>query len=82
MRGVTFELKPVDGKPKRTHRRSKYDPIIDEFLSGGNDLVRVEVEDRDADYMRYQLIRIIESRGLEKLVKASVVNGELYLEKA
>ena len=83
MGGMRFELKPVSEKPKRTFtKRSKYGPIIDGFLSGGHDLVRVEVEGRDANYVRYQLIRVIESRGLGDLVKASVVNGVLYLEKA
>jgi hypothetical protein len=82
MGGMRFELKPVAEKSNRTYsKRSKYGPIIDAFLSGGHDLVRVEVEGRDANYMRFQLFRVIESRELEDLLKASVVNGELYLEK-
>lgn len=82
MGGMRFELKPVVEKPKRTYtKRRKYGPIIEGFLSGGHDLVRVEVEGREADYMRVQLVRVIESRGLGGLVKASVVDGELYLEK-
>ena len=79
---LRFELTPVDERPKRRFkRRSKYDPIIEGFLSGSHDLVRVDVEDKDASYLRLQLVKIIESRGLVGVVEASVVNGRLYLEK-
>ena len=75
-------MKPVAEKPKRKFTKgSKYGPIIDDFFSGGHDLVRVEVEGRDANKVRGQLVRVIESRNLGDLLKASVVNGELYLEK-
>ena len=78
---ISFELKPVAEKQERTKKGSKYEPIIEGFLSGGNDLVRVDAENKDANYLRGQLVKIIKSRGLEGHVKASVVNGELYLER-
>ncbi|GAH74198.1 unnamed protein product [marine sediment metagenome] len=86
MGGIRFELKPVAEKPERTkpgrtRKGRKYEPIIEGFLSGGHDLVRVEAENMDANYLRGQLAKIIKSRGLEGLVEASVVNGELYLER-
>lgn len=82
MGGIRFELKPVAEKPKSSFvKRSKYDPIIDRFLSGGYDLVKVEIENKKANYIRGQLLRIIDSRGLKHIMKDSVVNGELYLEK-
>jgi len=41
---VKFQLKPVEKKPTKKYRkRSKYDPIIDEFL--GIDAKIVEVRD-------------------------------------
>jgi hypothetical protein len=79
---VRFELKPVDERPKRGFKRgSKYDPIIDRFLMEKHDLVRVEVEDKDVGYVRINLNRLIISRGMEDGVKASVVDGGVYLEK-
>ena len=83
MSEIRFELKPVAEKRKRrfVKRESKYAPILDRFIGGEHDLVKVEVENRDANYMRVQLIKLIEARGLEDRVKASVANGELYLEK-
>jgi len=83
MGGMKFELKPVTEKSKRTYtKRSKYDPIIEGFLLGGHGLVRVEAEGREADYVRVQLVRVIESRGLGDLLKTSVLNWELYLTSA
>ena len=81
MGGMRFELKPVAEKPERAKKGSKYEPIIEGFLSGSHDLVRVETENKDANYLRGSLIKIIKSRGLEGLVEASVVNKELYLER-
>jgi len=87
MGGIRFELKPVSEKPERTKRPgrtrkgSKYDPIIEGFLSGSHDLVKVDAENKDANYLRRLLVKIIESRGLEAVVEASVVKGELYLER-
>jgi hypothetical protein len=79
---IRFELKPVDERPKRGFKRgSKYDPIIDRFLMENHDLVKVEVKDKDAGYMRINLNRLIISRGMKDRVKASVVDGGLYLEK-
>jgi hypothetical protein len=79
---MRFELKPVDERPKRRFkRRSKYNPIIDRFLIEKHDLVKVEVKDKDAGYIRINLNRLIISRGMKDRVKASVVDGGLYLEK-
>jgi len=80
MSEVKFELKPIEKKPSRRYRKgSKYDPILAAFMEGTNNLVEVTVEGRDANYLRTQLNKRIEARGLE--VKTSVVNNLLYLEK-
>lgn len=83
MSEVKFDLKPVEKKPSRQYRKgSKYDPIIDSFMEGEHDLVKVEVPNKDANYLRTQLNKRIEARVLVDKVKVSVVNNVAYLEKA
>ena len=83
MSEVKFDLKPVEKKPPRKYRKgSKYDPILDRFLEGEHDLVKVEVENKDANYLRTQLNKRIEARELQDKVKVSVVNNIAYLEKS
>jgi hypothetical protein len=81
MTDISFNLKPVAEKPQRRYRKgSKYDPIVDAFLSGMNNLVTVDVESKNANYLRTQLNKRIEARNLSGL-KVSVVNDTCYLEK-
>ena len=81
MSDVTFNLQPVDEKPTRKYRKgSKYDPLLDAFMSGLNDLVSVNVAGKDANYLRTQLNKRIDARNLSS-VKVSVVNNVCYLEK-
>ena len=81
MSDVSFNLKPVSEKPSRRYRKgSKYDPIIDAFMSGTERLVTVEVPGKDANYLRTQLNKRIDARNLSG-VKVSVVNNVCYLEK-
>ena len=81
MSEIKFDLKPVKKKPSRRYRKgSKYDPILDAFVKGTDTLVEVSVEGRDANYLRTQLNKRIEAKGLN--LKTSVVNNVLYLEKA
>ncbi len=81
MSDVSFNLTPVDEKPSRQYRKgSKYDPILDAFISGTEDLVTVEVPEKDANYLRTQLNKRIDARNLRN-VKVSVVNNVCYLEK-
>jgi hypothetical protein len=78
---IKFDLKPIEEKPSRRYRKgSKYDPILDAFAEGDEDLVEVNVSGRDANYLRTQLNKRIEARNLKK-VKVSVVNNVCYLEK-
>lgn len=82
MSEVKFDLKPVAKKPSRKYRKgSKYDPILDSFLSGVHELVKVEVANKDANYLRTQLNKRIEARDQQDKVKVSVVNNVAYLEK-
>jgi len=81
MNKVKFDMKPVEKKPSRRYRKgSKYDVILDAFVEGTDNLVEVTVEGKDANYLRTQLNKRIEAKGLN--VKTSVVNGVLYLQKS
>ncbi len=72
----------VEKKPSRKYRKgSKYDPIIDKFLSGRSSLVKVEVADKDANYLRTQLKKRIDARDLNSKIEVSVVNNVSYLER-
>ena len=81
MSGVSFNLHPVTEKPSRKYRKgSKYDPILDAFMGGSNNLVSVNVEGKDVNYLRTQLNKRIEAQNLAG-IKVSVVNNVCYLEK-
>jgi len=80
MSEVKFELKVVKKKPRRYRTGSKYDPILDAFMEGKDNLVEVSIEDKDANYVRTQLNKRAEAREL-KGIKISVVNNVCYLEK-
>jgi hypothetical protein len=81
MSDVSFDLKPVTEKPSRKYRKgSKYDPILDAFLSGTNDLVTVNVAGKEGNYLRTQLNKRIEAKKISN-VKVSVINNVCYLEK-
>ena len=81
MSGVNYNLQPVTEKPSRKYSKgSKYDPILDTFMGGSNNLVSVNVERKDANYLRMQLNKRIEARKLTE-IKVSVVNNVCYLEK-
>ena len=79
---VNFSFEPIDKKPRRRYRKgSKYDPIVDAFLDSSEDIVKVEVEGKDANYLRTQLKKRIDARELGEKIEVSVVNNITYLEK-
>ena len=81
MREISFEMKSVTEKrEKKVGRRSIYDPIIDQFLESGNDLVEIEVEGKKPSYVAGMLRKRIQVRELE--IKATAVSDVVYLEKA
>ena len=80
MSEVSFDLSPVEKKPSRKYRKgSKYDPILDQFLQDKNKLVVVEVAGKEANYVRTQLKKRIDAKGLK--LNVSVANNKVYLEK-
>ena len=75
---ISLEMeKPV--KMLRGKRRSKYDPIIDQFLRGGHDLVEIDVKGRNPIYVKSQLRRRIKDRKLE--IATSSAGSFVYLER-
>lgn len=82
MSDISFDLQPVMEKPSRKNRKgSKYDPILNAFMADTNKLVTVKVEGKDANYLRTQLNKRIDAKGLDNSVKVSVVNNVCYLER-
>jgi len=80
MSEVKYDMKPVPEKRAKTKRvRSKYDPLIDEFIKSGQELVEITVEDKKPGYMVTQLTNRIEKRELD--IEASHSGGFVYLEK-
>ncbi len=81
MSDLNYNLNPVSEKPLRKYRKgSKYDPLLDAFTSGMNNLVAVTVEGKEANYLRTQLNKRIDASKLSG-IKVSVVNNVCYLEK-
>jgi len=73
-------MRPVTEKRERKVKRgSIYDPLIDQFLESGHDLVEIEVEDKKPSYVAGMLKKRIQVRGLE--LKATAVSDVVYLEK-
>lgn len=77
-----FDLKPIDEKPSRRGfvKTSKYDPILDAFMKGEDELVEVHVEGKETYYLRSQLKKRIEARNLQG-IEASIVNDVCYLDR-
>ena len=79
---IPFSFDPVKAKPKRKYRKgSKYDPILEGFLKSEHKLVKVEVPNKDANYIRTQLNKRIEATRKFSKIKVSVINNIAYLEK-
>lgn len=81
MSEIKFTMREVTEKrEKKIKRGSIYDPIIDQFLEAGHDLVEIEVEGKKPGYVAGMLKKRIRARGLE--LKATAVSDVVYLEKA
>jgi len=85
MSDISFNIQPVDEKPKRKNRAArkgnKYEPIIIAFLDNKQSLVRVEGTGLDPNYLRGQLMKVLEAKGGGS-VEVSVRNKAVYLEKS
>ena len=80
MSKIVFEMKEVEKKREGTfQKKSIYDPILDQFLASGHELVEIKIEGRSANYLKHQLKKRIEKRQLD--IIASSGGGFAYLEK-
>ena len=80
MSKVKYEMKSVTEKrEKKQKKRSIYDPLIDEFIKSGQDLVEITVDGREPSYMVTQLKKRIKVRELD--IDATHGGGFVYLEK-
>ncbi|MCK4964841.1 MAG: hypothetical protein KAS54_07155, partial [Dehalococcoidia bacterium] len=66
-------------REKTYHKGSVYDPIIDQFLESGQELVEISIEGKRPSYVVTQLDRRIKTRKLD--IVASSSGGFTYLEK-
>jgi len=81
MSEISFTMKEVKEKrEKKIKKGSIYDPIINQFLESGHDLVEIEVEEKKPSYVAGMLKKRIQVRELE--IKATAVDDIVYLEKA
>jgi len=81
MSEMKYSLEPETSKPDRRYRKgSKFDPIIESFKDSSYTLVKVEVEGKDANYIRTQLKKRLDAQNIKNVV-VSVVNDICYLEK-
>lgn len=78
---LDFKINEVKEKEPRTYKKgSKYDKMLDAFVSGKHKLSELVVPAfDDASYLRLQISKRIQKRNLD--IKASVANGKVYLEK-
>jgi len=80
LRPVQSHLRGLGGVVENP-KKSKYDPILDQFLDGEHRLGEVTVEGKKAGYVRHLLDKRIKAMGLEGRVEAYVSSKTLYLEK-
>ena len=80
MSEIKFDMKPVEEKREKLSMHvSIYDPIIDQFIEGGQELVEISIEDKDPGYVVTQLKKRVEVRRLE--IDVSHAQKFVYLEK-
>ncbi len=80
MAKIVFEMKEVEKKRVGKFQKSSiYDPILDQFLASGHELVEVSIEGKSGSYISHQLKSRIEKRELD--IVASSGGGFAYLEK-
>ena len=73
--------KRMDDFPTVQQDRSRYDPILDQFLKGEHDYVQVTVEEIETDNLRSILNERIKSRKYKNKIKITHDGDSLFLEK-
>jgi len=76
-------IKSETGRLDPAYRRSKYDTIIDRFLEGEDDLVRVDVVGMTHTYyLSFILTKRIKVRELGDRIESYTADKRVYLERA
>jgi len=78
---IEFSMTTVTERRKREpkQQRSRYDPIIDQFLEGEHKLVEISVTGKRGSYIKGLLDKRIKRRELE--ITCSSVGDYVYLER-
>lgn len=78
---LDFSMTTVTERRKREPKkqRSRYDPIIDQFLEGSDKLVEISVPGKRGSYIKGLLDKRIKRRELE--ITCSAVGDYIYLER-
>ena len=83
---ITFEVVPIDETPVRKYTKtSKYDPVIDAFITSGNPTAEIRIQKKDSEeylesnYIRTQLAKRIISRELTT-VRVNVINDRCFMK--
>lgn len=80
MSKIRFDMKPVEKKREKTHhKRSIFDPILDQFIESGHNLVQITIEGKRPGYVGTMLNKRIKKRELD--IVASWAQDVIYLEK-
>ena len=72
-----MDVKEVRGSIPHT---SYVDPLLDQYVSSGNNLVKVEVKGHEPDSLYKELAYRIKDRGLDNKIKVDKQRDEVYLE--
>jgi len=80
---LKFEIKAVKKKPTRKYRKgSKYDAILEGFVTANVPLAEIEVEGKTASYLSTQLSKRLEDNTKLAHISVSTANGMCYLENS
>jgi len=78
---LIFRLTPVKRKPVKRFKRETYNAIIDDFLIKGYHIAEVQVDIKNKNHVKKQLLSCIIEKKLQDKILVSVINKKCFLEK-
>lgn len=77
-----LNLEPIKEIPLNSNNKnSKYDSILDSFVTSNEHIVEVRVDDENIIYLKEHITKRIKERYLDDIIDAKVVDNVLILEK-